>query len=64
VGDTSKGEKEGVTEAGFRFLLTTAREQIWLLLTQYISSYVTQPGGGGGGGASAVGLCTLNQVDR
>ena len=42
VGDTSKGEREGVTEAGFRFLLTTAREQIWLLLTQYIaSSYVS-----------------------
>lgn len=55
VGDTSKSEKAGVTEAGFRFLLTTAREQIWLLLTQYISSFVTssQHAGSGSGGAAS-----------
>ena len=40
IGDKEEGEEEGVTEAGFRFLLTTAREQIWLLLTQYISRFV------------------------
>jgi hypothetical protein len=40
IGDKEDGEEEGVTEAGFRFLLTTAREQIWLLLTQYISRFV------------------------
>lgn len=40
VGDPSKGEREGVTEAGFRFLLDTAREQIWMVLTQYVSRYV------------------------
>lgn len=42
IGDKSAGEEEGVTEAGFRFLLTTAREQIWLLLTQYIGRFIQQ----------------------
>ena len=40
IGDEEAGEEGGVTEAGFRFLLTTPREQIWLLLTQYISRFV------------------------
>ena len=40
IGDEDAGEEGGVTEAGFRFLLTTPREQIWLLLTQYISRFV------------------------
>jgi len=49
IGDASKGEKEGVTEAGFKFLLSTAREQIWALLVRYIERYA--PGGTAGGSA-------------
>jgi len=44
TGATSSSRKDGkrrardagVTAAGFRFLLTTAQEQIWVLLTQYL----------------------------
>ena len=40
--ESSDGEDSGggVTEAGFRFLLTTAREQIWLLLTRYVERFL------------------------
>jgi transcription initiation factor TFIIH subunit 4 len=53
IGDSSVGEEEGVTEAGFRFLLTTAREQIWLLLTQYITRFIDAARRAGSGGATA-----------
>ena len=36
-GGQKRLKNAGVTAAGFRFLLTTAQEQTWVLLTQYIS---------------------------
>lgn len=36
-GGQKRLKNAGVTAAGFRFLLTTAQEQIWVLLTQYIA---------------------------
>ena len=36
--------KWGITERGFRFLLSTAREQIWTLLTEYVRQYVDVAG--------------------
>ena len=35
-GGSKRLRNAGVTAAGFRFLLTTAQEQIWVLLTQYV----------------------------
>jgi transcription initiation factor TFIIH subunit 4 len=36
-GGQKRLKNAGVTAAGFRFLLTTAQEQIWVLLTHYIT---------------------------
>ncbi|ACO64732.1 predicted protein, partial [Micromonas commoda] len=36
---SNKSNGWGITEKGFRFLLSTAREQIWTLLTEYVRQY-------------------------
>ena len=41
---SSKDKGWGITEKGFKFLLTTAREQIWTLLTEYVREYVDAVG--------------------
>ena len=41
---SNKSNGWGITEKGFRFLLSTAREQIWTLLTEYVRQYVDVAG--------------------
>jgi len=41
---SNKSGAWGITEKGFRFLLSTAREQIWTLLTEYVRQYVDVAG--------------------